>query len=103
MCHAFTTLATGGFSTRSASIEAYGSPLIEWVLIVFMALGGTSFLFVLKLIDRKWNLFKFHKEVAIYYGFLGAVSSLVIFAFLEMQYGWEHYSGEFASGLFSGH
>src|SRR5690606_30189428 len=32
ICHAFTTISTGGFSTRSASIAAFESPLIEWVL-----------------------------------------------------------------------
>ncbi len=41
--HSFTALATGGFSTRTLSIEAYHSPLIEGILVVFMFLGGTRF------------------------------------------------------------
>jgi trk system potassium uptake protein TrkH len=41
--HVFTTMATGGFSTRSGSIGAYDSPYIEWVLVVFMLLAGTNF------------------------------------------------------------
>ncbi len=43
VCHAFATIATGGFSTRSASVAAFDSAYIEWVIIVFMFIGGTSF------------------------------------------------------------
>jgi trk system potassium uptake protein TrkH len=43
LCHSFTTLSTGGFSTRSASIGGFGAPAIEWIVIVFMALGGINF------------------------------------------------------------
>ena len=42
-CHAFATMATGGFSTRSASVAAYNSVYIETVIIVFMFLAGVNF------------------------------------------------------------
>jgi trk system potassium uptake protein TrkH len=42
-CHSFATLATGGFSTRTASVAAYNSVYIEVVIIVFMFLAGTNF------------------------------------------------------------
>jgi len=42
-CHAFSTLGTGGFSTRTASVGGFQSPLIEWILIVFMILAGINF------------------------------------------------------------
>ncbi len=41
--HAFSTLGTGGFSTRNASIGAYGSPAIDWICTVFMFLAGINF------------------------------------------------------------
>ena len=41
--HAFTTLSTGGFSTRSASIEGFDSGYIEGVVVVFMLLAGINF------------------------------------------------------------
>lgn len=41
--HAFTTIATGGFSTRNSSIAAYGSNAITWVIIVFTILAGINF------------------------------------------------------------
>jgi trk system potassium uptake protein TrkH len=41
--HAMTTIATGGYSTRDASIGAFGSAAIEWIAIVFMVLGALPF------------------------------------------------------------
>lgn len=41
--HAMSTLATGGFSTRDASLGAYDSPWIQWVTILFMYLAGVNF------------------------------------------------------------
>lgn len=40
--HAFTTMATGGFGTRNASVGAF-SPAIQWVITVFMFLAGVNF------------------------------------------------------------
>jgi len=41
--HAMATMATGGFSTKNASIAAYDSPFIHYVITFFMFLAGTSF------------------------------------------------------------
>ena len=41
--HAMTTIATGGFSTRDASVGGFGSPTIETIAIVFMVLGSLPF------------------------------------------------------------
>lgn len=43
LCHTFTTMATGGFSTKNASIGFYSSPYIQWTIIIFMFIGGTNF------------------------------------------------------------
>lgn len=42
LCITFSTISTGGFSPRSASI-GYFDPSVQWLVIVFMFLGGTSF------------------------------------------------------------
>jgi len=42
ICHAFTTMATGGYSTKQASIIDQ-SPYIQYVITVFMFLAGTNF------------------------------------------------------------
>ncbi len=43
VCHAFSTLSTGGFSTRGASVGAFDNPLAEWIIIFFMMIGGINF------------------------------------------------------------
>ena len=43
VCHAMSTMATGGFSNKQASIEGYHSPAIEYITVLFMFLGGTNF------------------------------------------------------------
>lgn len=51
VCHAFATLATGGFSIKNASIGHYQSAFIDYVSVLFMFLAGVNFslyFFVLK-------------------------------------------------------
>ncbi|MEZ5105778.1 MAG: potassium transporter TrkG [Draconibacterium sp.] len=43
VCHSFTTMATGGFSTKQASIAYWSSPFIQYVVTIFMFLAGTNF------------------------------------------------------------
>ncbi|SHG62396.1 trk system potassium uptake protein TrkH [Thermosyntropha lipolytica DSM 11003] len=42
LCHTFTTMATGGFSTKNESIAFYNAQ-IQWIIIVFMFLAGANF------------------------------------------------------------
>lgn len=41
--HGLTTMATGGFSTKNASVAYFSSPFIQYVIILFMFLAGTNF------------------------------------------------------------
>jgi len=41
--HSLTTMATGGFSTKNASIAHFTSPFIQYVIIFFMFIAGTNF------------------------------------------------------------
>ncbi len=43
LCHTFGTMATGGFSTKNASIAHYNSVYIETVIMIFMFLAGINF------------------------------------------------------------
>ncbi len=43
LCHAFTTLPTGGFSTQNSSIAQYDSVYFDGVILVFMVLAGINF------------------------------------------------------------
>ena len=51
--HAFTTLATGGFSPRNASIAAYASPYLRAVIIVFMFMAGMNFVLHFKVVSGR--------------------------------------------------
>jgi len=44
LCHAMTTIATGGYSTHDASMGHYQQPAVHWIAIVFMLLGGMPFI-----------------------------------------------------------
>lgn len=66
LCHTFGTLATGGYSTKQASIGHYNSVAVEGVVIVFMVAGATSFALHDKLFrgrfrtafsDPEWTIF----------------------------------------------
>ncbi|MBF0306403.1 MAG: TrkH family potassium uptake protein [Alphaproteobacteria bacterium] len=57
ICHAMATLSTGGFSTSDGSIGHFESPTIEWIVTVFMAIGGTTFvLFITPWKHNRWSL-----------------------------------------------
>ena len=43
VCHAFSAMALGGFSTRDASVSSFNSPLIEGVLMAFMMIAVLNF------------------------------------------------------------
>ena len=43
VCHSFSTIAIGGFSTHDLNIEYFESVKIEWVAIVFMLISGANF------------------------------------------------------------
>jgi len=47
--HAFSTISTGGFSTKNASLGYYHSPAIIWITTFFMIISGINFLAHLKL------------------------------------------------------
>src|SRR5919112_951408 len=72
--HTFTTIATGGFSPKNASVGFYDSVAIEIILIVFMILSGASFaLYYLLYTRRRWNVLA-DRELLTYLGILvGAV------------------------------
>jgi len=82
--HAFTTLSTGGFSTRSASVAAFANPALEWAMIAFMALGGTSFVFLLRLLRGDGRVWRSSAEVTMYYVIIGG-ATLLVAGFLAWQ------------------
>ena len=64
ICHTFTTLATGGFSTKNTSVEHFNSPYLETVFTLFMLLAGINFSLHYRLLLGKvkgfWNNSELH-------------------------------------------
>ena len=57
VCHAMTTLSTGGYSTHDSSIGFYQSKPILWGSVLFMALSGIPFMiYVHVLVNRRFSL-----------------------------------------------
>lgn len=66
VCHAFTTIATGGFSTHQASIGYFQSNYIECVCIVFMLLSGINFAMYHFLFNGRFDVIKRNEELRWY-------------------------------------
>ncbi|MDD3196019.1 MAG: TrkH family potassium uptake protein [Paludibacter sp.] len=64
--HAFTTMATGGFSTKQLSLAYWDSPLIHYIIIVFMFLAGVNFTLFYFLIKKKYNKITGNQEFKFY-------------------------------------
>jgi len=77
LCHAFTTMPTGGFSTKNQGIAAFDSVRIEAIILVFMTLAGASFTLHYQALKGK-NLYFFNSEFRSYLSILG-IFSLIIF------------------------
>ncbi len=57
LCHAFTTLPTGGFSTKNASVGHFNNAYFDGVIIVFMILAGINFSLHYQLLRGKTLIF----------------------------------------------
>ena len=65
--HAFSTLATGGFSSRSEGLAYWNSPAIAWIVAVFMIIAGFNFTLIFRLIRLKWKDVWYSSEARAYF------------------------------------
>ncbi len=75
--HSFSALATGGFSTRTASM-AYYSPAIQWVTVLFMIIAGTNFALHYQMLTGRFQVMFKDYEWRWYAGML-LVATIVTF------------------------
>ena len=90
LCHSMTTTATGGFSTKQASIAYWHSPYIEYVVSLFMLLSAINFSLYIVACKSKWKQLRKNTELkwfACSVGLLTLVISVVLF--LNNGYGVE--------------
>ena len=78
--HAFTTMATGGFSTLGASVAGFKSPYVEWVIITFMFLAGANFaLHAWAIIKGRFSIYMKNSEFVAYTMFTLIVASVIAY------------------------
>lgn len=70
--HSFSTVATGGFSTRNASIAAFPSPVIQWILVLFMFFAGVNFVLHYRFLSGDFGIYRRSTEFLAYAGLLAA-------------------------------
>ena len=70
LCHAFGTVSTSGYSPKNASIGHYNNAYFDWVIIVFMFLGGMTFMLFYHMVKGEWKVIKINTEFRWYVGFL---------------------------------
>lgn len=77
ICHAMSTLGTGGFSTRGASVGAYQSAAIDWIITAFMLVAGLNFGLYYGLLKGRWSELWRNYELRFYLAVNAAVILLV--------------------------
>lgn len=82
--HALTTMATGGFSTKNDSIAGF-SPLIQYIIIIFMFLAGTSFTLTYFGLKRQFQKIIKNEEFVVYSLFTLAITAIVTIALLTVK------------------
>lgn len=70
LCHSFGTVSTSGYSPKNGSIGSYNSAYFDWVIILFMFLGGMTFMLFYYIMKGNWKTLKINTEFRWYVGFL---------------------------------
>lgn len=82
ICHALSTMSTGGYSTKQASIAYWNSSYIEYVLSIFMFIGGVNFALIFFLLQGTFSKitndeeFRWYSYICIFFTVVIAVSLL---------------------------
>lgn len=79
LCHAFGTMATGGYSTKNASVGHFASSGIDWTITFFMILAGTNFGLYFRFFGGRFNVFSRDSEFRFYIGLIVAATVLVCY------------------------
>lgn len=88
VCHAFSGISTGGFSSRNLSVSYFDSTYIEGVLTLFMFIGGISFPLIYKaFITKSPKTLLYNEEFRVYLGFTVIVTAIICLDLLLHSYG----------------
>ena len=99
-CHTCATMATGGFSSRTASIGAYGNAYFEIVIIVFMFLAGANFILHLKLLRGK--PFEYFRDAEFRFYFFFWLAACLILTFNVWGETYDSFAESLRAAFFQG-
>jgi len=88
LCHAFGTVSTSGYSPYNASIGHYDNAYFDWIIILFMFLGGVTFMLFYHAARREWRVLRSNTEFKWYVGFVSVFcGATVLILWLQGTYG----------------
>ena len=99
ICHAFTTMPTGGFSTKNASIGHYESSIIHYIIIFFMFVAGVNFSLHFRAINGDARSYLKDKEFLVYFFGTLIITILIFFIISINNNGFTHLN--FRESLFN--
>ena len=76
VAHGFSTLPTGGFSTKADSIAAF-SAVVQWVIIPFMVIAGVNFALFWQVLHGEWRALTDNVEFRAYAGAIAVLIAVV--------------------------
>ncbi len=99
VCHALATISTGGFSTKQASIAYWNSSYTEYVVAIFMLIGGINFSLLYFLFNGKFRKILEDEEIRWYVG-IYLVFTVIIFGGLYTSGKIDTGEGAFRTSMF---
>ena len=94
--HSMATMATGGFSTRNASLAAFDSAPIDGITVVFMILAGANFSLYYLILRGGWRQAILDRELVAYLAIIAVATAIVTVDILPRHHELAH-SFRFAS------
>lgn len=76
--HSFTTMSTGGFSTKQASVAHFNSAIVDYIIIIFMFIAGTNFTLLYFGFKFKFRKFWENDEFKWYFGTILLLTAIII-------------------------
>ena len=98
VCHGFTTMPTGGFSTQNASIAAYSNPVIHYIIIFFMFVAGVNFTLHFRALTGNFKAHVKDYEFRVYLTIIFISTLIIFFNISSTNSDWTHDS--FLKSLF---
>ena len=98
VCHSFTTMPTGGFSTKNAGIAYYGNSYIHYTVILFMFFAGINFTLHFRAITGDVTSYFKDKEFLYYLGITVCITLCISLGLYVQGNAWSHH--HFRDSLF---